>query len=204
MKLALIISSLAIATAAPAAPAADGPDDRDRAVMEAALLALLKHDDFSFFQKKWTEKQDAIVLDTRTPEKTGFLQSGQIKGELSPGSTRTLPDELLAAVLQRNHVPGTDYDAKDVSFKDLKPDPRIILDDLGKRDFGYGGMKFRDIHPRARGHATLYLPGYSADGSHAVVRALIGPSAHGGAATVLLEKKAEKWTVLWVNIAWFA
>ena len=60
------------------------------------------------------------------------------------------------------------------------------------------------VHPKARGWLEAYLPGYSAEGSHAVVRAGVGPSAHGAMLTAVLEKRDDKWAVAWYYLAHFA
>jgi hypothetical protein len=60
-----------------------------------------------------------------------------------------------------------------------------------------------NAHPKARGFLDAYLPGYSKDGTHAVVRAGVDPSAHGAMLTAVLEKRGDKWTVVWYYIAYF-
>ena len=63
---------------------------------------------------------------------------------------------------------------------------------------------FEDAHPKARGWLEAYLPGYSKDGTRAVVRAGVGPWAHAAMLTAVLEKRGDKWTVVWYYVARFA
>ena len=67
---------------------------------------------------------------------------------------------------------------------------------------GYGS--FAAAYSKARGWLQAYLPGYSKDGARAIVRAGVGPSAHGAMLTALLEKSGDKWLVKWHYIARYA
>lgn len=49
-----------------------------------------------------------------------------------------------------------------------------------------------------------FLPGYSEDGSYAVVRAAVGPWAHAAMLTAVLEKSGDKWIVKWYCITRYA
>ena len=51
---------------------------------------------------------------------------------------------------------------------------------------------FWESYPNARGFVRAYLPGYSEDANQALVRAGVGPSAHGAMLTALMEKQGEK------------
>ena len=66
-----------------------------------------------------------------------------------------------------------------------------------RRSYG----SFSAAHPKACGWAEAYLPGYSKDGLRAIVRAGVGPSAHGAVVTALLEKIDGRWVVKWHHIA---
>lgn len=61
------------------------------------------------------------------------------------------------------------------------------------------------VHADAKAYAWVSLPGYTADGSKAIVRVSFGPTAHGAMATYLLQKGPEgKWTVTWRKRAYYA
>jgi hypothetical protein len=63
---------------------------------------------------------------------------------------------------------------------------------------------FASVHPKAHGWLQAYLPGYSADGNRAVVRAGVGPWAHAAMLTAVLDRRSDKWTVVWYHVARFA
>ena len=79
------------------------PDDRDRQVLESLLLRLLA--DTKFDMTRVSTNGATIVLHARTPEKTGFLTSDQIRSEI--GSHR-LPSDTENDMRRRN----TPIDAK--------------------------------------------------------------------------------------------
>ena len=146
-----------------------------------------------------------IVLHTRTPEKTGFLMSDQIRSEIDH---RTLPSDAESDLRRRNTPadakPDT-YDSITAFYTNLTFAAGIVVVDLtetwkGRRSF----TSFEDAHPKARGWLEAYLPGYSKDGTRAVVRAGVGPWAHAAMLTAVLEKRGDKWVVVWYYVARFA
>src|SRR5881628_3416559 len=79
------------------------PDERDRQVLETLLLHLLS--DAKFDMTRVAPTGAMIVLHTRTPEKTGFLMSNQIRSDVG---SRTLPSDAENDLRRRN----TPRDAK--------------------------------------------------------------------------------------------
>ena len=178
------------------------PDKRDGQVLDALLLHLLS--DSKFDMARVSTNGATIVLHARTPEKTGFLQSHQMRSDVGD---HKLPSDAEQDLRRRNSPlnakPDT-YDAMAVSFTNLTFSAGIVVADLTevwsqRRAYGALGV----AHPRARGWAQAYLPGYSKDGSRAIVRAEVGPSAHGAMLTALLEKSGDKWVVKWHHIVWY-
>jgi hypothetical protein len=173
-------------------------DERDRQVLETALLHLLTTNDFDMTR---VEKRDAlIVLYARTPEKTGMIQPGQIRGDLD--ERHTIPEDIQHDLLRRNEQPGS-HNTHVASFTGLKFDQQVVVADLAAQQERRKEMRFdafEKAYPRARGYAEAYLPGYSQDGSQAVVRAWVGPSPHGAVATVFLERSGGTWRVKWCEI----
>jgi hypothetical protein len=191
----------------PSEPVCESPpgvaDQRDKQVLETALLHLLvAANDFDMMTK--VDKRDAlIVLQAQTPEDT-MLRPEQIRGYIGKG--HTIPDDILLDLLRRNEKPGS-HDTQVASFSDLKFDQRVVVGDVtvqmrgGDVEADWGA--FPKAYPRARGYAKAYLPGYSEDGSSAVVCAFFGPSVNGAMATLLLERRGEKWFVKWCQITRF-
>ena len=201
-RVILVCIGFVVACPAPGATATV-PDDRDRQVLETVLLHLLA--DSKFEMTRVPTNGALIVLHTRTPEKTGFLMSHQIRSDIG---SNTLPSDVEEDLRRRNTPadakPDT-YDAVSASYTNLAFAIPIVIADLSDKMGGrlsYGA--FQKAHPKARGFARAYLPGYSKDGIYAVVRAGVGPSAHGAMATTFLEKRGDKWVVKWHYIAWYA
>jgi hypothetical protein len=179
------------------------PDDRDRQVLEALLLHLLVDKDFDM--TRVPTNGATIVLHARTPEKTGFLMSHQIRSEIRE---RTLPAGTETDVRRRNTPPRAPdtYDSVTAYYTNLTFHSGIVVADLtelwkrGRRS----SISFPETYPKARGWLEPYLPGYSKDGMCAVVRAGVGPWVHGAMLTAVLEKTGDKWVVKWYQVAWFA
>lgn len=199
VSVCIACASLLPARAATAVP----PDRRDGQVLEALLRQLLA--DQKFDMTRVSTNGAVIVLHARTPEKTGFLQSHQMRSDVGG---HTLPSDAERDLRRRNSRPDAKpdtYEAVVASFTNLTFGAGIVVADLTDKFGGRHSYRaFEDVHPNARGWVEAYLPGYSNDGVHAVVRAGVGPSAHGAMVTALLEKSGETWHVKWHHIAWYA
>ncbi len=189
----------ALLTPASGAP----PDERDHQVLETLLLHLLN--DPKLALTRVPTNGATIVLHARTPQKIGFLMSVQIHSDLG---NRTLPDDTERDLRRRNtpaDAKPNSYDAVAAFYTNHAFAGGIVVTNLsevwqGRRWF----RSFEDAHPRARGWLEAYLPGYSKDGTHAVVRAAVGPWAHGAMLTAVLKKRGDKWVVKWYDIAFYA
>ncbi len=197
--LALLLSiTFAVVPRIPGAPAV-APDERDRQVLESLLLRLLTDSEFNMTRIAGDET--TVVLNTQTPEKTGMIRPDQMAIDIGPG--HSIPTGIQSDLRLRNEKPGS-YESYRASFADLKFDRRIVVTNLmvlvrGDRF----GRAFGQVHPGARAWVEAWLPGYSQDGTQAVVRAWIGPSDHGAVVTALLEKNGEKWQIKWHHLARF-
>lgn len=194
---------LCIASAFVLPVSAAAPAERDRQVLETLLLHLLT--DSKFDMTRVSTNGATIALHSRTPEKTGFLMAHQIRSEIDH---RTLPSEAESDLRRRNTPadakPDT-YDSVTAFYTNLTFAAGIVVTNLteiwkGRRSF----TSFEDAHPKARGWLEAYLPGYSKDGTRAVVRAGVGPWPHPAMLTAVLEKRGDKWTVVWYYVARFA
>jgi hypothetical protein len=189
----------------PSPPAASlkdtAPDERDRQVLEAVMLHLLADRGFDMAQPR---RYGTIVLHSRIPEKTGYLKSDQIHAEIRD---RTLPAGVEDDLRRRNtpaDAKPDKYDSVTASYENLTFAKGIVVTNLTEiwKD-KLSLMAFEQAYPKALGWLAAHLPGYSEDGTHAVVRAGVGPSPHGAMLTAVLEKRDEKWTVVWYYIARF-
>jgi hypothetical protein len=197
----LVLLCIACAFVLPVSAAS--PDERDHQVLETLLLHLLS--DSKFDMTRVSTKGTTIVLHTCTPEKTGFLMSDQIRSEIG---SRKLPSDAESDMRRRNTPANTKPDTQDsvvASYTNLMFATGIVVTNLtetwqGRRSFS----SFEDAHPKARGWLAAYLPGYSTDGTCAILRAGVGPWAHAAMLTAVLEKRGDKWTVVWYYVARFA
>jgi hypothetical protein len=179
------------------------PDERDRQVLEKLLLHLLS--DPKFDMTRVSTNGATIVLHIRTPEKTGFLMSHQIRAEIG---SRKLPSDAETNMRRRNtpaDAKPDSHDAVTASYTNLTFAAGVVVKDLTETWKGWrSSTLFEDAHPKARGWLEAYLPGYSTDGNRAVVRAGVGPWAHAAMLTAVLEKRGDKWVVAWYHVARFA
>jgi hypothetical protein len=148
-----------------------------------------------------SRKNATIVLNERTPEKTGMIRPEQMEHDIGKG--HTIPGDVQNDLLRRNEKPGT-YDSQLASFAALKFAQRVVVANVTAISQGDRfGRAFEQAHPTARAWVEAWLPGYSKDGTKAVVRAWIGPSDHGAVVTAFLEKRADKWVIKWHYLARF-
>ena len=176
------------------------PDERDQQVLEALLLHLITSPDFNMTRVSTNEA--TIVLDGRTPEKTGFLIPEQMHSDMG---RQIIPSDVERDLRMRNTVsdakPDT-YKAVTAYYTKLVFSARIQVGNLPNQVGAFRRPgSFEEDHPKARGWVRSYLPGYSKKGTTAVVRANAGPSPHGATVTALLEKRGEKWLVRWLHVA---
>ncbi len=175
------------------------PDDRDRQVLEVVLLRVLTDPDCDM--TRISANGTTIVLNLRTPEKTGMIRREQMENDVGKG--HPVPNGVQNDLLRRNEKPGT-YDSQLASFAGLNFDQRVVITNVTAIVAGDRfGRAFTQAQPKARAWVEAWLPGYSKDGAHAIVRAWIGPSDHGAVITAFLEKKGDKWVIKWFQLTHF-
>ena len=175
------------------------PDDRDRQVLETVLFRVLA--DPVCDMTRISTNGTTIVLNVRTPEKTGMIRREQMENDIGKG--HSVPNGVQNDLLSRNEKPGT-YDSQLASFASLKFDQRVVVTNLTAIVAGDGfGRAFTQAQPKARAWVEAWLPGYSKNGAQAIVRAWIGPSDHGAVITAFLEKNGDKWVIKWFHLAHF-
>jgi hypothetical protein len=179
------------------------PGGRDLEVLEALLLHLLAESGVDLTSVPTNQAE--IVLHVRTPEKTGFLLEDQMRGDVR---SHALPSDLERDLRQRNSKadagPGP-YEAVAAFYTNLAFSSGIAVRDLSevwKQRPSF--FSFKEACPKARGWVEAYLPGYTKDGTRAVVRAMVGPWAHAASITALLERCNDKWVVKWYEVARYA
>jgi len=164
-------------------------DDRDRQVLEAVLLHLLPKSEFDL---AGVGPNGTIILDSQTPGGDRLFKPDVMSRPRDIGPGHAVPTDVQADALRRNgDVPA--------SFDHLKFDPRITLARLPRsRGRGNGDSQwFQHKWPNGRAWLHAWLPGYSTDGTRAIVRGWIGPSDHGALLTAFMTKNGGKWSVEW-------
>lgn len=173
-------------------------DERDRQAVEAVLLRLL--DDPEFRRSPRRAASTCIVLDNRVPAKTGFLQDPQLKSDARP---RSIPSALRDGLMRRGGTPGS-YESLPASWIGSAFGDRVKLADLDPYwDNTLRGPSFQQDFPDAWGWVSAWLPVYTADGAHALVRAEFGPTAHGATLTAWLRRNGDAWGVEWIEYAYY-
>jgi hypothetical protein len=177
------------------------PDQRDRDVLEALLVHLRTDSDFKI--PGISSNGTTMVLHARTPEKTGFLTTVQIRSDIR---NRELPGDALNDLQFRNRpaFPPGSYDSVTAYYNDLILGPGIVVANITGVYRKASHPAFREAYPDGRAWIEAYLPGFSRDGLTAVVRAGVGPSEYGAMLTAVLEKQDNRWFVKWYHIAWYA
>lgn len=185
------------------------PDRRDGQVLEALLLHLLA--DPHFDRTRISTNGTSIVLHARTPRITpqfgGLLLSQG--ADIDIGDQRLLSDAETSLRERNSRAEAKPNNILSVTasvtayYTDLTFGAGIVVADLTPTWDGRRSTRaFREAYPKARGWVEAYLPGYSKDGTHAIVCARAGPSAHGVKyVTALLERSGDKWVVKWHYIS---
>jgi hypothetical protein len=165
---------------------------RDRQVLEALALHLLSDPALPTDTTKQTTR---IVLASRNPDKTGLISEGQVAGELKDVR---LPSEAWVDLRRRNAKDGS-WDTQPVSYSGPF-DTRVALVDPAS----ITPHDFSRTHPDARAYLVAFAPGYSRDGSVALVRALFGPRAHAASVTAVLRLRDCRWQIDWRKYSLYA
>jgi len=201
----LTLLSLALTVAHPLRAAPAVPDERDGRVLDALLVHLLSDPRFVF--SGVSTSQSTILLHASTPESVGDLQPETMR--INIVGDYTLPDDALLDLRRRNPPrkasPGDTNAPVAAYFTNLTFSPGIIVTNLSSdlRTDRRSIVEMQFAYPKARGWVEANLPGYSNDGSSAVVNAYIGPSAHGASLIAFLKKSGDKWTVKWVHFNFY-
>jgi hypothetical protein len=137
-----------------------------------------------------------IVVWDATGGSSWYVTPGQLSSETrnGPAVTASLFEELQS----RNQRP--------VSLKEFKPgSPRFRLE---PRENQPNKERFHDAfeeqYPDASAFVGFWLPAYSAEGTTALVRFSLGPTAHGACGTYVLMKNQGDWKVNWRKLSYYA
>jgi ankyrin repeat protein len=175
------------------------PDDP--AVIQAVIVDMLelgrKED---VFGQEADAKNVYLIAESQVGD--GRYTENQMNGELNEREANAVSLSMRLNLMRRN--------SRSVSFKAcpfsdsrivVKPGARVERSLLGY--FSYGSKESPN-REKAKGWVQVMLPGYSADGNRAVVSLSFGPTSHGASGTFLVERRADRWTVVWRHFAFYA
>ncbi|MCC7230968.1 MAG: ankyrin repeat domain-containing protein [Fimbriimonadaceae bacterium] len=166
----------------------------DLKVIECAIVDMATYSGKEFELSYFSKATKMILLDSTAGVVNEFTEN-QMNAELDERKANDIDLTMRKDLIRRNTGP-TSLAKSDIT------NPRIKLKPKKSVARGFGAFDFEKSD--ARGYASVYLPGYSSDGSRAVLRFWFGPTPHGAAGTYLLEKKNGRWRVVWRDFAHYA
>lgn len=150
-----------------------------------AITAAIEH--FSGQKLIWAlgnrESKKAILVHKESSGPSPiYLSDTQLQSDLREEKWE-VPAEASESLRQRN--------IKAAPLGGLKFGKAVIVADIEKVPPEFNAREYSE----AKAYAHVWLPGYSKDGSTAVVRLSFGPTPHGATATYLLTKTDSAWKV---------
>ncbi|MBX7222862.1 MAG: hypothetical protein K1Y36_23135 [Blastocatellia bacterium] len=168
--------------------------NEDKAVFQAVLADFAK----SKIEGSMVRgtKENWILVHHKSENRTFWLTDAQLNADL--GSQYRIPPEIRENLRSRNlqSVSVPVLETKQIHVFDrnsFKPSET-------KPDFA-GEDGIRQKYPQAKAWIWVYLPGYSRFRREAVVRFQFSPSPHGSSAIYSLQKKGQKWEIVWKKIS---
>jgi len=185
----LLISLACQAEGSPPAPKSQSSED-PKSSLDATLINLVIKDFAT--QPIWPNdpgaKKRLIVVDLETDGPSGMLSDDQILSDTRKEGWQ-LNSELLSNLRLRNS------DKK--PLRGISVGRNVVNENLSKLPNGLDWpTSLEKKHPNAKAWVNFWLPGYSKDGTRAVVRFWFGETPHGAIGTYLLIKtKTGHWRV---------
>jgi hypothetical protein len=173
------------------APESEPPISRlDREVLETVLLDVLNNREKSPLPDSQNEL--FFINEPYRGEHEFWGGAPDHVWKEMPAPVRGWGKDTYATMVARKDAPAT--------FKEFKPrDNRIRLESRAASDARAGTDP---LHEPPRPSAA-WLPGYSADHQHAVVRLLLPWSIHSATGTFFLSKDSGKWRVVWRTFEYY-
>lgn len=164
--------------------------DQDREV----LLLVMR--DMAMREDAWTfgNRDGHQILVHLRPSRLDPGPKGQLAADLSDlvaAEVGVLLEDMRARTTCEGPLP-------DLSSPDLD----LQLVDLDKL-VSWPGFGLED-YPDAKCFVRTWLPGYSSDGTTALVRLAFGPTPHGASATYLLRRGGSQWRIDWSHLTYYA
>ncbi|MCE9560149.1 MAG: ankyrin repeat domain-containing protein [Armatimonadetes bacterium] len=170
----------------------------DLVVVSAAMTNILENKDSDGWSA-WNKKLTKIVLLNEIGREGSFLNDSQVNADLDDKQAHDFSLEIRKSFSKRTG---------DVAIVDaaLFNDSRILVRPqeaiFDKREYSDGSPQTEKL--QAFGWIHSSLPGYSIDGTAAILRCGFGPTSHGGTLTIFLKKVDGNWQVMWREFAYYA
>jgi hypothetical protein len=133
--------------------------------------------------------KSVLLVDRDYMTTKGFISNAQLDSDLS-GEHWSVPEDARLDIERRT-------DAKERLRTTGYPSFIRVLDFQGDR------VEFSRRHPDAKCSISLWPPGFTRDGSRAVVRFLFSPTSHGASAIYLLERRNGLWHVIRHKVSYY-
>lgn len=163
--------------------------DMDQQVLQIVLTNLINHPKLQRPRNR-TIDNPRIILTADTPD-TEPPADDQVLSDIEV----PLPREELDNMRQRASTQKPLLPFENFRF----PLPIIVV----RPPFDRSRISMEQRFPDAIAYFHPWLPGYSSDRKRVVVRGYLGPSAHGGAATALLQQDGQHWKLIWIKIVYW-
>ena len=157
----------------------------DVSVIDKVLFDILSYKGWEVRSPDNLKAPNIIIFDSTSTSSEGT--ESEMNTELTERQANDIDLHMRQDLLKRN--------ISTLSISGTKFSPHILLKKTEVPSFGDPFKIVEEAH--ARCWVEVMLPGYSADGSKAIIRLIYGPTAHGARGTYLLAKRNGKWIVVW-------
>lgn len=140
-----------------------------------------------------------VLLDHTSPYHPGATLHERMAEDFKGESTKVAPADTLDDLRRRNQA--------QASWRRYNPQSeRVIVMRLDAFEIGLRPSRRPSVFdqcPDAAGWIRMFRPGYSRDGSLAIVRFDFGPTAHGAFMYMLLERNGTTWDIVWSKAVYY-
>lgn len=143
---------------------------------------------------KSSDERNRVWVDYRYAARADSFEAMNLRWELV-GQGWSVPDDARLDMVRR-------LEARETLPVAVLPDFAHVVD--FERDPPNDIWDFQERHPEVRYWVTLLPPGYSADGTQAIICFHFGPTIHGSSAIYLLERRPGGWRVVRHHVIYYA
>jgi hypothetical protein len=187
-----LVAGLALLAANACVLSSRHPEGPDLSLLDDEAFSVVV-DDFKASERCAPVAEHPIRVDSASLTNGILTSDPQVKHE-TKGRDWPLMSVMLEQLRERNAA------SQPISWQPPSPLGVVVMDLSTLRS----EYDFLESFSDTRCHMRLWLPGYSPDGQHALVRFSWGPTSHGATATYLLDRTDGSWHVRWKHVAVYA